>query len=173
MITKSDNLCLRYYRVGDEEALFEYTSDVEASMYLARKPHEIECQTTEMLRQLSVPTGFSEFGKCIWVIASVSNQQALGYLTLIEKEDAVELHVGIVKKYSGKGNATNAIKLACEYLLEMFKYKEIVSFTDVEHLAAQAVFQKAGFRVIKRIQKYYIAPSLDGKRDVYWLRYSA
>lgn len=174
MITTLDSLCLRYYKQGDEEELFQYTSDIESSKFLARKPHDCMLQTKEMLQKLSVPTGLDKLGKCIWVVASVSDQEPLGYLTLIEKGFSVELHVSIIRKHSGKGNATAAIRLASEYLLEDLKYEEVVSFTDVEHLAAQAAFQKAGFSVIREIKEYYVAPQQSGsKRDVFWLQCSA
>lgn len=173
-ITQSDDLYLRYYANGDEEPLYKYTSDLELSKYLARKPHESESQTKEMLQSLSVATSLDKLGKCIWVIESVSSKGAIGYLTLIEKGDTIELHIGIIGKHLGRANASNAIKLACKYLLEELKYDEIVSFTDVENLAAQKAFQKAGFSIIKEIKNYYIAPQQSiSNRDVYWLLYGA
>ena len=91
---------------------------------------------------LSVPARFAEFGTCIWIIANVSNKEVLGHLTLIKNGAAVELHIGVIKRHAGKGNATNAIRLACKSLRDELKFKEVVSYINVEHLAAQAAFQK-------------------------------
>jgi ribosomal-protein-alanine N-acetyltransferase len=174
MITKSDDLCLRYYRLGDEGEIYQYTSDIESSKFLARKPHESALQTKDMLLNLSAPSSFGQLGKCIWLITSVTNQQAMGYLTSIKKDDSVELHIGVLKTHSGKGVATSAINLASKYLFEKLRFREIVSFTDVEHLAAQAAFKKSGFSVVKEIKEFYMAPQQPGKkRDVLWLRFHA
>ena len=174
MITKSDRLCLRYYIQGDEEDIFKYTSDIESSKYLARKRHDSKAQTKEMLLRLSAPPSLAELGKCIWIIANVSSQQAMGFITLVKSGESVELHIGLIRMHAGKGNASNAIKLASLHLIQSWKFQEVVSFTDVENIAAKAAFEKSGFSVVGEKKEFYVAPQLfDSKRDVFCLRYGA
>lgn len=174
MITKLDSLCLRYYIEGDEDEIFEYTNDIQSSKYLARLRHESKSQTKDMLQRLAVSNSLTEIGKCIWLIADAFSQKAIGYLTLVKDGSSVELHIGLVKKYTGKGNGKKAIMLATQHLLQDMKFTEVVSFTDVTHIAAKSAFEKSGFSVVSVKKEFYVAPQLSGlKRDVFWLRCSA
>ncbi len=174
MITASGKIYLRYFCTGDEEPIFQYTGDLESCKYLARKPHKSQMQTKNMLCGYSTSTSLEKLGKCIWIIADASNRKALGYLTLVESGEALELHIGIINKFRGKGIASSALNLASCYLANEFGYKQIISFTDKEHSEGKAAFKKAGFRVIDERKQYYIAPQLSAsKRDVYLLRWDA
>ncbi|MBU2862476.1 GNAT family N-acetyltransferase [Reinekea forsetii] len=174
VITASDSLCLRYYVAGDEEVLYEYTSDLESSKYLAREKHESIAQTKNMLLRLAIRTSLSVNDSCIWIIADASSSNALGYLTLVKARNSVEIHFGLLPAYRGKGHAKEAIKLATQYLLENMEVSEVVSFTDTTNLSAKSALEKAGFKIVGVKKEFYSAPLLPGKkRDVYWLRYCA
>lgn len=175
MITSTDTISLRYYLSTDIEPLFEdYTSDIDSSKYLARKPHSALAQTESMLQKLSSQSSLVSLGKCVWVISQKETEVPVGLLTLLQQAGSIELHLGIRKSFTRQGYATKALSLAAQYLLVSATANEIVSFTDIEHFAAQSAFEKAGFSCISRQNKFYIAPQLAGcQRDVYRYKYNA
>lgn len=172
LISCNQNICLRYFRSGDEIPIYQYSSDLEASLYLARVAHRCIDQTHKVLKGLSYHGSLRDNAKCILIIALKDNQTAVGQLTIVQQGSNIELHIGILRKCWGRGIASEALKLAAQYYAAMPEVLSVVSFTGVEHLAALQAFQRAGFKRVNIKHKYYLAPQLsDRKRDVYWLKY--
>lgn len=117
---------------------------------------------------LSNPESLSLAGKCIWVIEAVEGGKAVGLITIIRTDEAIEIHFGIGAPFRGQGYAAEALALAAQHLLETGQVKNISSFTDVENVAAQSALVKAGFVLTERAEKFYQALQLGGEyRDVY------
>ena len=174
MITSTKIVFLRYHLSTDVRPLFDdYTSDIASTKYLARKPHNDIDQTNHMLQKLSSQSSLASFGKCIWVICDKNTEAPVGYLTLVKQANMIELHVGIRKSCKRLGYGTKALSIAAKHLVSNHITNKVTSFTDIEHIAAQSAFEKAGFSRTLRQNEFYIAPQLGScRRDVYRYEYT-
>lgn len=174
MIAKSERISLRYAEPDDATALFNYTGDLGSSRYLARKPHSNHEQTLKMLTQLSTPESLERRGKCVWVIHLDEINSAIGIVTLIKEDSHLELHFGLILDFTGKGFGSEALFLAARYCCSSKISNKVISFTDTQNLAAQAVLIRSGFKCTGRKDVFYVAPQLSkGKRSVFNYVYSA
>jgi len=172
-IINDQKIALRYFKKGDESPLHEYTSDIDSSLYLSRRPYQTQAKTLAVISKYSQLDALAEYGKCIWIISDIDENEAVGYLTCEKIENYLVLHIGIRKKCESRGIASQALKIAAEYWLTVGGIDKVVSYTDVEHYSAKSAFLKAGFSIVDTKESYYIAPLLSpSERTVYWLEYS-
>ncbi|MGM0824977.1 MAG: GNAT family N-acetyltransferase [Pseudomonadota bacterium] len=174
-VAASKRLALRYFRQDDIAPIFEsYTGDLDSAKYLARHPHtEIE-QTEELLHNLSVPESMALSGKCIWVVDAIREGRPIGLVTVVKRDESMDVHFGIGRPYRGRGYAAEALVLTAQHLLAAGDTTSVNTFTDVENVAAQMALAKAGFIFTTRIEKFYQAPQLNGEyRDVFHYEYRA
>ena len=173
LIICSQKISLRYFKAGDEVPIYQYCSDFEASLYLARAPHRCVEQTEKVLKTLSYQGSLSDNAKSILMIVLKDSQEPVGQLTIVQQGGNIELHIGILQQWWGNGVASEALNLAAQYYAAMPEVLTVVSFTDVEHEAALKAFQRAGFNIVCVKKAYYLAPLIsDNRRDVYWLEYA-
>jgi len=173
MIVASEKLTLRYAVASDPEQLFHYTGNVASSKFLARKAHINPEQTREMLVKLSTSESFKTNGMSVWVICLNETESPIGMLTLVKKGSVIEIHFGLIQKFTGRGFASEALSLASSHCCSSKIANKVVSFTDKENVVAQAVLVNSGFECTGSIENFYIAVHLPGKgRDVYSYLYA-
>jgi len=171
-IFSNQKIALRYFEKSDQSSMHEYFSAIESSLYLARKPYQALEQTLAVMVKYSHRDALRQHGKCIWVIFDNDRNEVSGCITSEQIGSVIVLHIGIRKKCEGKGVASQALKVAADYWLAVEGTYKVISYTDVEHLAAKNAFLKAGFSIVGTKESYYIAPQLSPhERTVYWLEY--
>ncbi len=174
MIAVSESLSLRYAVPCDAQLLFHYTGNLSSSIYKASQVHINPEQTLKMLIKLSTADSFSLNAKCVWVIYLNEIESPIGMLTLIKKGSVIEIHFGLITKFTGRGYATKALSLAASHCLASKIANKVVSFTDKENVAAQAVLVKSGFKCTGSSENFYLAPLLSTEmRDVFHYVYLA
>ena len=170
-IFSNQKIALRYFEKDDQSLMHEYFSDIDSSLYLARKPYQTLEKTLAVMVKYSHRDALRQHGKCIWVIFDNDRNEVSGCITSEQSGSVIVLHIGIRKKCEGKGIASQALKVAADYWLAAGADK-VGSYTDVEHLAAKSAFLKAGFAIVGTKESYYVAPQLSPhERTVYWLEY--
>ena len=168
MIVVSEKLSLGYAAPCAAELLFHYRGNPKSSKYNASRMHTSIEQTLKMLTKLSTSESFELQGKCVWIIYLNEIKSPIGMLTLIKKGPVIEIHFGLMQKFTGKGFASEAVSLAACYCCSSNIANEVVSFTDKENIAAQAVLVKSGFKCTGSSENYYVAPLISAeKRDVF------
>ncbi|MGR4068661.1 GNAT family N-acetyltransferase [Billgrantia sp. C5P2] len=168
-LMRSARLELRYFSREDIPSIFNnYTGDLESSRYLAREPHSDIAQTERMLDRLSRQESLACFGICTWVVYSHDHEEAVGLVTAVRHGETTVLHFGIGTSYRGRGYAAEALSLAARNMLAGQQRGNVVSYVDVENIAAQKTLERAGFALKGRSEKYYKAPQLNGEhRNVF------
>lgn len=164
MIAKSERISLRYARSEDAKILFGYTGDLGSSRYLARKPDSNPDQTLKMLTKLSTSGSFELHGKCVWVICLDEINAPIGIITLVKGDIHLEVHFGLIPKFAGRGLATEALSLVARHCCTRDICNKVISFTDKQNLAAQAVLINSGFKCVGNKDDFYIAPQLSKDR---------
>lgn len=164
-----ENISLRYYEDGDEKILFnDYTSDSSSSAYLARKTHESEDQTKDMLRRLSSHKSMSDNGISVLIIKSSESHRPLGMVTLVSNRESIEIHFGVCVSCRKKGIAKLAVESAVSYISGELNCKVIYCYPDCDNLGAVKVLESCGFQCLGKAEKFYRAPQKGGDyRDAF------
>jgi RimJ/RimL family protein N-acetyltransferase len=171
-ILSNQKIALRYFEKSDQSSMHEYFSDTDSSLYLARRAYQTLEKTLAVMVKYSQRDALRQHGKCIWVIFDNDRNEVAGCITSEQIGGVIILHIGIRKKCEGKGIASQVLKVAADYWLAVEGINKVVSYIDVEHLAAKSAFLKAGFSIVGTKESYYIAPQLSPQeRTVYWLGY--
>ena len=154
---------LRRLRDADAQKLFDgYFSSSDASRFLGRKAHASVDQTRAVLEQRcrwDEGAPMADFG---WIIAGVTDDEPVGILYSMVKDDAVEIHYGIGVAHWNKGLASEAVRLAADWLISQAGVSRAWTAVDCDHIATQRVLQKAGFEEEGRLKDWLVLPAFDG-----------
>lgn len=89
----------------------------------------------------------SEEGPFIFAIIRRSDDANIGYVQLVKIEDGWEIGYHIAKRFTGKGYATQAVRLFLEYLSFNTELGEIIGVALADNVASRKVLQKCGFEL--------------------------
>ena len=90
----------------------------------------------------------SEEGPYIYAVIRKEDEANIGYVQLVKIDEGYEVGYHIAKKYTGKGYATEAVKLFIEYLKDNTDLKEIYGVALAANKASRRVLEKCGFQLI-------------------------
>lgn len=100
---RTKRLILRSYHCGDEINLFHhYFSDLAASKYLQRHPHQNQTQTRQTLENWAGQKWEDSDPEFMWIIADHLTQQPMGILIFIQRHDIGEILFGLGTPYQGQ-----------------------------------------------------------------------
>ena len=95
----------------------------------------------------------------------LNNGQQIGHVQAAPMRNGWEIGYHIGEKYTGKGYATEAVKLFLPFILDKLNISEIVGICHASNMASRTVMEKCGFTLvhekyglyqwkIKKIRKY-------------------
>ena len=87
-------------------------------------------------------------GPFIYALIRKEDNANIGYVQLVKIEEGWEIGYHIAKVYTGKGYATEAVKLYLEYLKQHSNLKEIYGVALADNFASRRVLEKCGFTLI-------------------------
>jgi len=154
---------------SDAVQLFSgYTSNVEASKYLQRRPHEC----LEETRTFIEAWGAGNWGNgpgFAWIISPRGTRAAQGLFLLIDRFPTAEIHFGLSPAYWRKGYMTEAGKAMLDWVVQGSEFSQVDTFCDAEHVAVQALLQRLGFKPQVLLERHLLLPMLGpAKRDCWW-----
>lgn len=151
---ETDRLTIRPLLPEDAEGIFELDSDPEVHQYLGNNPIktiEQSAEAIQFIRQQYLDNGIGRWA----VIEKVTNKFA-GWTGLKLMKETVNNHNNyydlgyrFIKKYWGKGYATETAIASLAYGFDELKLQEIFAMADVQNAGSNAVLQKAGLRFIE------------------------
>lgn len=148
---ETERLIMRELLPEDAEDLFALDSDPEVHKYLGNKP----VQSIEECRNIIdyVRKQYSDNGIGRWATVEKSSGNFIGWAGLKYFREEVNQHVNfydvgyrLMKKYWGKGYATEAAIAAVVYGFNTLKANEIYAMIDSGNGASRRVLEKAGFK---------------------------
>ena len=136
---EAPGLVLRPLEVADAEALFVAHSDPRSHQYWSSAAHKSVAQTAAYIED-TIDAGHS------WAITE-SGGEALGRIALFQLREGVA-DIGIIMRpdATGRGLASNALALVCDWGFNALALHRIAADVDPENSASLSLFLRAGFQ---------------------------
>ncbi len=152
---ETPRLILREILPSDEEGMFALDSDPEVHRYLGNNPVTNIEQTREVInfvRQQYIDNGIAR-----WAVIEKNTNSFVGWsgLKLVKEErnnhpQYYDIGYRFIKKYWGKGYATESAKAALDYGFEVMNLTEIIGTAHIENTASRKVLEKIGLKYIEK-----------------------
>lgn len=154
IFTETERLILREIIPEDIEGFFELDSDPDVHKYLGNRP-VVDREELKMLidkiRQQYIDTGIGR-----WAIIEKSTNSFAGWsgLKLVREKindhtDYYDLGYRLIRRFWGKGIATESAMASLTYGFDTLKLKEIYAAAHIENKASNRILNKIGFSYIE------------------------
>ncbi len=154
VFARTERLILREILSTDVDGLFELDSDPEVHRFLGNEPVTEKSRIVEVIsfiRQQYVDNGVGR-----WAIIDKKSKAFIGWAGLKFETKLTNNHVNyydlgyrLIRKYWGKGIATEAALASLEYAFSVLNADKVFSMTDCKHYASDKVLKKAGFSFVE------------------------
>lgn len=164
---ETPRLLIRPLRPDDAEALHELFSDAEAMQFLTE---DLPATVEESREWVQAKIDRHEWeGLSLWAVVERETGRVVGDAGLqweeIEGQREVDLGCRIIRRYWGRGYATEAAEACLRAGFEQLGLERIVAMTDAGNAAARRVLEKLGMTRDRVVSAYgremavYVAPS--------------
>lgn len=161
-IIETERLYFREFTAADDVNILELDADPEVHKYLGQKPIKNlrEAQAViSFIRRQYVDNGI---GRLAIIEKETGNFIGWGGFKLIsdptnQHSNYHDLGYRFIKKYWGKGYATESAKAAVKFGLEKLNLKIIYAIADVNNTQSRKVLEKCGFNC-KEVFDYELTP---------------
>jgi ribosomal-protein-alanine N-acetyltransferase len=148
---ETERLLLREIVPSDAEEMFKLDTDPEVHTYLGKSPIKSMQQAKTnitFIRNQYIANGIGR-----WAVIEKRTKSFIGWAGLKfinepinEKTKYYDLGYRLIKKYWGKGYASEAAKAALAYGFENLELTEIYGMVQTENLASINILEKIGLR---------------------------
>lgn len=154
IFAETERLILREVLLTDLDGFFELDSDPEVHQYLGNKPvndkEEIKAYIKSIMQQ------YKNNGIGRWAIIDKKTKDFIGWAGLKLITEKTNNHINyydlgyrIIKKYWGKGIATEAAKAALAYAFDKLNATEVFALADCKNMGSNNVLTKVGLRFVE------------------------
>ena len=154
VFAETPRLILRELLVTDVDGIFELESDSEVHRYVGNQPIstiEEARDTIDFIRKQYIENGIGR-----WAVIEKASGDFIGWsgLKLIRESvndhiDHIDVGYRLIRKYWGKGFATESAVASVDYGFGTMKLDEIFATVHVENIASRRVLEKAGLKVVE------------------------
>jgi ribosomal-protein-alanine N-acetyltransferase len=154
VFAETNRLILREIIPEDAAGFFEMDSDPAVHKYLGNKPVINMGQVRDLIRQIRQQYIDNDIGRWAVIEKSTGNFTGWAGLKLMKEQRNNQVNyfdVGyrLIKKYWGKGYATEAALASLAYGFDKLKLEKIIGMADVENRGSRNVLEKAGLKFIE------------------------
>lgn len=150
---ETERLLMRDFIDGDLQGMFEMDSDAEVHIFLGNKPIATLDEAKKVIDYIK--SQYIENGIGRWAVVEKESGKFIGWsgFKLItdvvnERTNYYDLGYRFMKKYWGKGYASETAIALLNHGFRNLDFKEIVGIAEVAHTASNAILKKIG--LIKR-----------------------
>jgi ribosomal-protein-alanine N-acetyltransferase len=154
IFAETKRLILRELLPSDELGMFELDSDKDVHRFLGNQPLEHIDQVKEIIK--NVRQQYIDNGIGRWAVIEKETNQFIGWAGLKLIKELTNNHIyhydlgyRLIKKYWGKGYATESASAALDYGFENFGPDCIYAMTHVDNKSSGNVLKKIGFKYIE------------------------
>lgn len=160
---EGNRIDLREFQISDLDAIYNITLQPEIAEYLPDWIAGKE-QRREWLIKYEIPENrafvesIPKIGANILRMAIVLKEtnEVIGWIVSGNKDEVPEpnreVGYGISNKFTGKGYATEAVKLLSSFIFENTDTEELIAIVLPRNLGSNRVIQKSGFKFINVIK---------------------
>lgn len=153
-VIETERLILRELIPADVDGLFELDSDPEVHQYLGNNPISTREEATNaiaLIRQQYVDNGIGR-----WAVIDKQTNEFMGWSGLKFVTDEYNGHTRyydlgyrLIKKYWGKGFATETAKAWLQYAFETLKTDAVYAMAEYGNDGSQNILRKAGLQFVE------------------------
>lgn len=145
---QSKRLLFRQFTLDDADLLYQLNSDPEVVKYVHEPPTTKE-NAEQILREIILPQYQLGLGR--WAVLLKYTEEFIGWcgLKYIKEKDEIDLGYRFMKKYWGKGYATEAALTTLSYAFAHLNLEKITAKAHIENLASLKVIEKCGMKFMK------------------------
>ncbi|MCX2574652.1 GNAT family N-acetyltransferase [Pedobacter sandarakinus] len=154
IFAETKRLIIREIVPEDIDGMFELDADPEVHKYLGAKPFISKDQSLDMIT--SIRQQYIEHGIGRWAIIHKETNQFAGWSGLKfvteltnKHQNYYDLGYRLLKRFWGKGIATEAGELAIHYAFNKLKTTDVYAMADGENKASNKILTKLGLRKIE------------------------
>lgn len=152
---ETERLILRELRIADLDSMFELDSDPEVHKYLGNKPVKTKEESKKILE--SVLNQYQERGIGRWAVIEKSSGEFTGWSGLrLNTEynmngftNYYDIGYRLIKRYWGKGYATETGKAAVDYAFNILKLPKLYATTEIGNQASHNALLKIGLTYVE------------------------
>lgn len=171
---ETERLILRPVLDTDLEGMFEMDSDADVHKYLGNRPIKTKEEAQKAIDYIKKQ--YTERGIGRWAVINKTTKEFMGWsgLKLNTKEesyhpihhDFYDVGYRFIKRFWGKGYATESGKAAIEYAFNTMKLKTINAITEMGNEASHNALLKIGLDCIEE----YVFEAENKKFDLRWYK---
>jgi len=151
---ETDRLILRELLATDDEGMFELDSDKDVHKYLGNQPFTKIEDSREIIHFIRKQYQDNGIGR--WAMINKGTGEFMGWSGFKLMKDITNDHVNyydlgyrLIKRFWGKGYATESAKASVSYGFNELKLNEIFAMADIHNKESRHVLEKSGFKFIE------------------------
>ncbi|WP_339893263.1 GNAT family N-acetyltransferase [uncultured Algibacter sp.] len=152
---ETERLILREFRESDLDGMFELDSDPEVHRYLGNKPVKTKEESQRIIA--SALKQYKERGIGRWAVIEKSSGEFVGWSGLKLNTEYnmngftryYDVGYRLIKRYWGKGFATESGKAAVNYAFNVLKLPELYATTEIGNQASHNALLKIGLHYVE------------------------
>lgn len=167
IFAETARLILREIIPADAQGMFEMNSDPDVQLYLGNRPVKSIKQSIAEIE--FIRKQYTENGIGRWAVIEKATGNFVGWSGLKLISETTNNHVNyydlgyrFIKRFWGKGYATETAKAARDYGFNELKLNELIGIADINNLGSIHVLEKVG---LKRISVF----DYEGTKH-YWMK---
>ncbi len=154
IFVETPRLILREILPDDVDGFFELDSDPEVHKYLGNKPVS---DKSELIKVINfVRQQYEENGIGRWAIIDKASNSFIGWAGLKFVQELTNNHINyhdlgyrLIRKYWGKGYATEAALASLNYGFEVMQLQDIFAAAHIHNQASNSILKKVGFNFLE------------------------
>jgi [ribosomal protein S5]-alanine N-acetyltransferase len=153
---ETERLILRKILPSDDKGMFELDSAPEVQRFLGNKPIKSIREARQIIA--FIRSQYQENGIGRWAVVEKESNSFVGWAGLKLVKEKINDHINfydlgyrLIKRYWGKGYATEAANVSLKYGFEQLGLEQVYGMCDAENVASRNVLEKVG---LKRIETF-------------------
>ncbi|QNL47872.1 GNAT family N-acetyltransferase [Olivibacter sp. SDN3] len=153
---ETNRLILREIVLQDIDGMFELDADPDVHKYLGNNPVKNKGEAEkniDFIRQQYIENNIGR-----WAVIEKDSNNFIGWAGLKFVKEEINRHINyydlgyrLIKKYWGKGYATEAAKASLAYGFDQLNLPEIIAIADCDNIGSNKILTKIG---LKRIEEF-------------------
>ncbi|THU40793.1 GNAT family N-acetyltransferase [Niastella caeni] len=151
---ETERLILREIVPSDVDGFFELDSDPEVHRFLGSTPVQTKDQVVEAIRFIRQQYIDNGIGR--WAVIDKNTNSFIGWAGLKFITELTNNHINyydvgyrLIRKYWGKGIATEAAKASLLYAFDTLNAREVYAIADCDNAASNKILTKIGMKCIE------------------------